>query len=262
MIDIIYQYYNQKEYVKELFTYYNNYIEKSFLEKIIFTIIDDNSDYSVMDYLPEHNNLNLKIYKTDYCGYNPAGAANLGCFMAETSSVCCLDMDMILYNDFVEELLQLKITDDHHYRFSLDRCTHVNLTTGQIKYKHTGWHGIMSKNNRIKYHHDERFSGNWGYHGVFMLDCLKYYGITSSYLHNKVIMPRQVFINGELYNPYSNTTESKNRKHHTAGETPDLNRNKLTNKPLYNKLLAELKAGKYQPSTPLNFNYNLIYKNI
>jgi len=262
MIDIIFTYFNQKEYTREMLLYLDKFIEKHFLEKIIFTIVDDNSDYPLIDYLPELNNLNLKIYRTDFNGYNIAGAINLGCHMAETSSVCCLDMDMILYNSFIEELLQLRITDDRHYRFLLDRCTQVHLSTGKIKYKPTGWHGITSKNNRIKFSHDERFSGSWGYHGKFMLDCLSNHGITSSYLHNKVIMPRQVLINGELYNPYSNTTESKNTKHHTAGETPDLNRNKLTNKPLYNKLLAELKTGKYQPSTPLNFNYNLIYKNI
>ena len=66
MIDIIYSYFNQREYTREMFMYINKYIDKSFLEQIIFTVVDDNSDFPMIDYLPDHENLNIKIYRTDY----------------------------------------------------------------------------------------------------------------------------------------------------------------------------------------------------
>jgi len=262
-IDIIYTYFNQKEYTKEMLLYLDKFIEKRFLEKIIFTIVDDNSDYPLINYLPELNNLNLKIYRTDFNGYNIAGAVNLGCIKAETNSVACLDMDMILYNNFVECLLSITPTDEYHYRFHLERADRVDFVLGKIHYKLCGWHGLTTKTNRVKYLHDERFSGNWGYHGVFMRDCMFHSGVKEASIPEKIIMPRQLFINKQWYSPYGEKEDDSStfRKHKTAGETPNLVRKKDINKLLYDKLLNQLNSGTYKPYKALNFNYELVYKN-
>jgi len=258
MIDIVYTYFNQEEYTKEMLLYIDKFIEKRFLEEIIFTIVDDNSDYPLMDYLPCLNNLNLKIYRTDFDGYNIAGAVNLGCINAETNSVTCLDMDMVIYNDFVERLLSITPTDKYHYRFYLERAHKADFTLGKIYYKLCGWHGLTTKTNRVKYLHDERFSGNWGYHGVFMRDRMKHGDVKEQSIPEKIVMPPRVYLNKELFYGRHGLID---RKHRTAGETPTLRRNPNANKPLYEKLLKELKDGTYKPYKPLNFNYELVYKN-
>jgi len=259
MIDILYTYFNQKEYTREMFRYINKYIDKSFLEQIIFTVVDDNSDFPMMDYLPDHKNLNIKIYRTDYKGYNPGGAYNVACINAETNSVSNLDMDMVLYNKFVERLLSIKPTDDKHYRFYLERAHKMDFRLGKIYYKKCGYHGLTTKTTRVNYLHDERFSGNWGFHGVFMRDRMLHDGIKEVPIDDqRVIMPPRVYLNKELLTPNS---AAEYRKHETAGETPNLIREKNANKPLYDKLLKELKAGTYKPYKPFNFNYELVYKN-
>lgn len=255
-LDIIYTYFNQKEYTKEMLSYIDNYIDKEFLKNIAFTIVDDNSDFPLTDYLPELNNLKLKIYRTDFNGYNIAGAVNLGCINAETNSVICLDMDMVIYNDLVEELLSIKPNDNYHYRLHTERAHKVDFNLGKIYYKLCGWHGLTTKTNRLNFLHDERFSGNWGYHGVFMRDCMKQSGIKEQSISRRIVMPPRVYLNKELLE-----TRADYRKHATAGETPNLNRDKDGNKPLYNKLLKQLKDGLYKPHKALNFNYELVYKN-
>jgi len=258
-IDIIYTYFNQEEYTKEMLLYIDKFIEKRFLEKIIFTIVDDNSDVPLTEYLPSLNNVNLKIYRTDYDGYNIAGAVNLGCINAETNSVTCLDMDMVIYNDFVERLLSIKPTDEEHYRFYLERAHKMDFCLGEIYYKRCGWHGITTKTTRVKYLHDERFSGNWGYHGVFMRDRMLHDGITEIPINEvRIIMPPRIYLNKK---PWYNRDGLVYRKHRTAGESPSLKRDKNANKPLYDKLLKELKDGTYESYNPLNFNYELVYKN-
>jgi len=259
MIDIIYSYFNQREYTREMFMYINKYIDKSFLEQIIFTVVDDNSDFPMIDYLPDHENLNIKIYRTDYEGYNPAGAYNVACINAETNSVANLDMDMVIYNNFVERLLSIKPTDDKHYRFYLERAHKMDFRLGKIYYKKCGYHGLTTKTTRVKYLHDERFSGNWGFHGVFMRDCMLHAGIEEIPIDDqRVIMPPRVYLNKVLLDRNS---DAEYRKHETAGETPNLIREKNANKPLYDKLLKELKDGTYEPYKPFNFNYELVYKN-
>ncbi|MAH51830.1 hypothetical protein CMI37_38795 [Candidatus Pacearchaeota archaeon] len=258
-LDIIYTYFNQREYTREMLLYVDKYIERDFLKDIAFTIVDDNSDYPLMDYLPELNNLNLKIYRTDFDGYNIAGAINLGCIKAETNSVVCLDMDMIIYNNFVKRLLSITPTDEYHHRLYLERAHKVDFALGKIYYKLCGWHGLTTKTNRVKYLHDERFSGNWGYHGVFMRDYMRHDGIKELPIYDqRVIMSPRVYLNKELVFPASGL---EYRKHRTAGETPNLTRKKDANKPLYDKLVKQLNDGTYKPYKALNFNYELIYKN-
>jgi len=258
-LDIIYTYFNQKEYTKEMLLYIDNYIDREFLKNITFTIVDDNSDFPLMDYLPDLNNLNLKIYRTDFDGYNPGGGYNLACLKAETNIIANLDMDMVIYNNFVERLLSITPTDEYYYRFYLERATKMDFRLGKIYYKKCGYHGLTTKTTRVKYLHDERFSGNWGYHGVFMMDCMLHGGIKELYIEDqRVIMPPRVYLNKVLLDRNS---AAEYRKHETAGETPNLIREKNANKPLYDKLLKELKDGTYESYNPLNFNYELVYKN-
>tara|TARA_B100000519_G_scaffold181166_1_gene173280 strand:- start:811 stop:1593 length:783 start_codon:yes stop_codon:yes gene_type:complete len=257
-LDIIYTYFNQKEYTKEMLSYIDNYIDKEFLKNIAFTIVDDNSDFPLTEYLPELNNLKLKIYRTNFNGYNIAGAVNLGCINAETNSVTCLDMDMVIYNDLIEELLSIKPNDNYHYRLHTERAHKVDFKLGKIYYKLCGWHGLTTKTNRLKYLHDERFSGNWGYHGVFMRDRMEHGGVKEQSISKTIVIPPRVYLNRE---PFYNRHGLIKRKHQTAGETPNLTRDKNSNKPLYDILYKQLKNGTYKPYNPLNFNYNLVYKN-
>ena len=256
-LDIIYTYFNQKEYTKEMLLYIDNYIDREFLKNITFTIVDDNSDFPLIDYLPDLNNLNLKIYRTDFDGYNPGGGYNLACLKAETNIIANLDMDMVIYNNFIKHILSINPIDDEYHRFYLERATKVDLRLGEIYYKQCGYHGLATKSTRLKYLHDERFSGKWGYHGVFMISRMRHDGIKEVGMkESKIVMPPRVYLNKELLE-----TRIGYRKHATAGETPNLIRDKDGNKPLYDKLLNQLNDGSYKPYKALNFNYELVYKN-
>lgn len=237
--------------------YIDKFIDKQYLEKIIFTIVDDNSDYPLIDYLPVLENIKLKIYRTDFNGYNPGGGYNLACLKAETNVIVNLDMDMVIYNNFVERILSIKPVDNEYYRFYLERATKVDFKLGKIFYKKCGYHGLSTKNTRLKYLHDERFSGNWGHHGVFMISRMRHDGVKEIGIEEpRIVMPPRVYLNKELLE-----TRIDYRKHSTAGETPNLIRDKNGNKPLYDKLLKQLNNGTYEPYEPLNFNYKLVYKN-
>lgn len=198
---IVYSYFNQKEWLEELLTYWNNFY-KDYIDLIDIIIVDDHSSTPALPIVKEkYNYNNIKVpYVTQDLGFGIAASRNLGAMLSKTDNILLLDLDTVITPGLLQEIIDWNyIEDSFYYRFFNNSCK-LKLHTNQEfrKSSHTLY---INKNLFISVGgYPQSLNGKYGYEDHIMFDYLEI-KLTGKYTNRKA-SGIQVF---DLKQDYSDT---------------------------------------------------------
>jgi len=250
MVDIIFTYYNNPDHLYRYIEYLNSSVlNEELLNNVIFTFVDDYSDEDkkAIDVFNKFElKINVKLFSIlEDKGYNTGGARNVGCINASTNILASFDLDMIITNDNLSEIINLKhtITDNICYKFR--SCVPVKT----FNYKKGKWVHLNHRSSFIiskklfcdGNFFDEDFSGQWGYEDFYFFRVLEHKQIP--------IIPTKslLFLDRSATTPNIDRSKEQIKKYG----------HRLTEK-MYN----EKRKTKHLPVNPLRFKYELTYTSV
>lgn len=116
---IIYTYFNQKEWLESLITYWNTFYT-NYVDLIDIIIVDDNSSIPALPVVKKNYKYNnIKVpYVTQDLGFGLAAARNLGSVLSKTDNILLLDLDTVITPNLLQEIIDWNyIEDSFYYRF-------------------------------------------------------------------------------------------------------------------------------------------------
>lgn len=164
-LTIISHFYNQHEWVDRQIQHWERINPQlhSFFE---FILVDD---YSDTEYKLPQTGLNVRLFRiTDDIPWNQAGARNLATYHATGEAALFIDIDQLIYTEFLERLCLSAPTlerDTMHF-FRIKEL--VNIQNNQSLSNHPNSFVVNLKDFKRIGRYDEDFVGHYGFEDVFL----------------------------------------------------------------------------------------------
>jgi hypothetical protein len=164
-LSIISHFYNSHEWVNKQIAHWEK-IDPSLLHLFEFVLVDDYSDENYV--LPE-TKLNIRLFRvTEDIPWNQAGARNLAAFHATGTVGLFIDIDQLIYVEFLQQLAQSvgSIERKTMYFFQIKEL--VNILNNEKLIHHPNAFFVNLADFKTIGNYDEDFCGHYGYEDIYL----------------------------------------------------------------------------------------------
>jgi hypothetical protein len=170
-LSVISHFYNNHEAVDRQLAHWEK-IDHSLVDMVEFILVDDHSD---KPYKKPETHLNLRLFRVlDDIKWNQSGSRNLGAFHAVGQAGLLIDIDQLIYIDFLQSLcLSVDRLPKNTINFFKILNGIVDVQNGNVLIHHPNSYVVNMEDYRRNGFYDEDFAGYYGYEDVFMFEVWK-----------------------------------------------------------------------------------------